>query len=103
MSNAKARQRLVVILAADATGYSRLMAGDDRATLTALDAARAVFRTHIEAQSGRVIDTAGDSVLGSFESATGAVAAALAIQRKLSTARPTRRVSPLLSHWCALG
>jgi predicted ATPase/class 3 adenylate cyclase len=96
MSNAKARQRLVVILAADATGYSRLMAGDDRATLTALDAARAVFRTHIEAQSGRVIDTAGDSVLGSFESATGAVAAALAIQRKLSTpARGQRDASRL--------
>ena len=49
------------------------------------DAARAVFRTHIEAQGGRIIDTAGDSVLASFETATGAVRAAIAIQRKLST------------------
>ena len=34
--------RLAAILAADAAGYSRLMAADEHATLTALDAARAV-------------------------------------------------------------
>jgi predicted ATPase len=72
-------------LAADAAGYSRLMSEDERATLAALDAARKVFRAQIESHGGRVIDTAGDSVLASFETATGAVSAALAIQRKLST------------------
>ena len=50
------RQRLTAILAADAAGYSRLMAIDDRATVAALDAARAVFRAHIEANQGQVID-----------------------------------------------
>jgi predicted ATPase/class 3 adenylate cyclase len=80
----QARHRLAAILAADAAGYSRLMSEDERATLAALDAARKVFRTQIESQAGRVIDTAGDSVLASFETATGAVSAALAIQRKLS-------------------
>jgi predicted ATPase/class 3 adenylate cyclase len=78
------RHRLEAILAADAVGYSRLMSEDERATLAALDAARKVFRTQIESQGGRVVDTAGDSVLASFETATGAVNAALAIQRKLS-------------------
>ena len=57
------KQRLAAILAADAVGYSRLMAADERATVAALDAARAVFRTQIEANQGRVIDMAGDSVL----------------------------------------
>ena len=41
------RQRLAAILAADAAGYSRLMAQDEAATMAALDAARAAFRSEI--------------------------------------------------------
>jgi adenylate cyclase len=74
------QHRLAAILAADAAGYSRLMSIDGKATVAALDAARAAFRTHVEAQYGRIIDMAGDSVLAVFGTATGAVAAALAIQ-----------------------
>jgi TolB-like protein/class 3 adenylate cyclase/Flp pilus assembly protein TadD len=83
MTDASMRARLAAILAADVAGYSRLIALDDRATVAALDAARQVFRTHIEAGQGRVIDMAGDSVLAVFETAAGAVAAAIAIQRDL--------------------
>jgi adenylate cyclase len=89
-------QRLVAILAADATGYSRLMAADEHATIAALDEARAVFRRLIEAHQGRVIDMAGDSVLAVFNTAGGAVAAAVAVQAELhvrSTQVPeTRRM-----------
>jgi len=77
------RQRLAAILAADAEGYSRLMAQDERATLAALDAARAVFRQQIELNQGRVVDMAGDSVLAVFDTASGAVTAALGAQRLL--------------------
>ena len=80
------KKRLVAILAADAAGYSRLMAADEGATVAALDAARAVFRRQIEANHGRVIDMAGDSVLSVFELATGAVNAGLAIQQQLKAA-----------------
>jgi len=80
------RQRLAAILAADAAGYSRLMAADERGTVAALDAARVVFREQVEAHHGRVIDMAGDSVLAVFETATGAVAAALAVQQNLDAA-----------------
>jgi adenylate cyclase len=83
VSDSELKQRLAAILAADVSGYSRLMAGDERATVAALDAARKVFRSHIEASQGRVIDMAGDSVLAVFETATGAVQAALAIQQEL--------------------
>ena len=83
------RQRLAAILAADVAGYSRLMAADERATVAALDAARAVFRAQIESSQGRVIDMAGDSVLAVFETATGAVAAALAIQKELNDSSGT--------------
>ena len=84
MSGTELKQRLAAILAADVAGYSRLMAADERATVAALDAARAVFRNQIETNQGRVIDMAGDSVLAVFETATGAVSAALAIQQQLN-------------------
>ena len=77
------RKRLLAILAADVAGYSRLMAIDDQATVSMLDAARSVFRHQIGAHGGRVVDMAGDSVLAVFETATGAMSAALAVQRTL--------------------
>ena len=86
MSGAELRQRLAAILAADVAGYARLMAADERATVAALDAAREVFRAQVESNRGRIVDMAGDSVLAVFETATGAVSAALAIQRQLASA-----------------
>ncbi|MEJ8846308.1 tetratricopeptide repeat protein [Variovorax rhizosphaerae] len=80
------RHRLLAILAADAASYSRWMSVDDLATLSALDIARQVFRTEAEESDGRVVDTAGDSVLLVFETAIGAVRAAAAIQHRLSQA-----------------
>jgi tetratricopeptide (TPR) repeat protein len=69
MAENSVRQRVAAILAADAVGYSRLMAEDEPATIDALDAARAVFIEHIEANQGRVVDTAGDSVLAAAQRA----------------------------------
>lgn len=77
------RQRLAAILAADVAGYSRLMAEDEPATLAALDSARSLFKQQIESHHGRVVDMAGDSVLATFDTATGAVAAALSVQESL--------------------
>lgn len=93
MSDSDLKQRLAAILAADVAGYSRLMAADERATVAALDSARSVFRSQIERNQGRVIDMAGDSVLAVFETATGAVSAAITIQRDLDapTAVPRDR------------
>lgn len=83
MNEFEQKQRLAAILAADAAGYSRLMAFDARSTVQLLDAARAIFRNRIESNHGRVIDMAGDSVLAAFETASGAVSAALLIQAEL--------------------
>ena len=87
VTDSGSRQRLAAILAADAAGYSRLMAADAAATVAALDTARATFRRGIEAHQGRIVDMAGDSVLAVFGTALGAVSAALAIQRELDLAR----------------
>ena len=77
MAETELRQRLAAILAADAVGYSRLMAASEQSTVAALDTARGIFRSEIESHKGRVVDTAGDSVLAIFETASGALAAAL--------------------------
>ena len=86
MGESTVRQRLAAVLAADAAGYSGLMSLDEHATVEALDAARAVFRARIESQGGRVVDMAGDSVLALFETASGAVMAALEIQDAIEAA-----------------
>lgn len=84
MNDSPLRERLAAILAADASGYSRLMTLDERRTVAALDRAREVFRRHIVANQGRVIDMAGDSVLAVFQLASAAVTSALGIQRDLN-------------------
>ncbi len=93
MTASQVTQRLVAILAADVYGYSRLMQDDAQATVATLDASRQVFRDHIVAHQGRVVDTAGDAVLAVFETAIGAAEAAMRIQAAL-----TDRNTQLLEH-----
>src|SRR5205085_10379073 len=83
------KQRLSAILAADVAGYAKLMAADAAATVAALDETRATFRVQIEANRGRVVDMAGDSVLAVFSTAAEALAAALAVQKTLEAAAGT--------------
>jgi len=77
-------RKLSAILSADAAGYSRLMADDEAATLRSLNDARALFSARIQAHGGRLIDTAGDSVLAEFPSAVEAVDCAVEIQHELA-------------------
>jgi len=86
MNETGLKQRLAAILAADAVGYSRLMEADELRTAASLDAARSVFKKLVDANRGHVINMAGDNVLAIFETAAGAVTAALAIQQELNAA-----------------
>ena len=74
---AEAKRTLLAILAADVAGYSRLMGDDERATMDLLDVCRRVFRERISDHEGRVVDTAGDSVLATFPSVVEAVECAV--------------------------
>jgi len=84
MAAPEVKQRLAAILAADVVGYTRLMADDETATIATIGDYRDIFRGHIEANEGRVVDMAGDSVLAVFNSAAGAVSAAVAAQVALA-------------------
>ena len=77
-------RKLCAILCADAAGYSRLMADDEEATVRSLNEARALFRVRVEAHGGRLIDTAGDSVLAEFPSAVEAADCVVEIQHELA-------------------
>jgi adenylate cyclase len=61
------------------------MGDDEEATIAALGRARAVFREAVTSRNGRVVDTAGDSVLAIFESIIEAVRCALAVQETFAT------------------
>ncbi len=85
MSATPVKRRLAAILAADAVGYSRMMGADEEGTLRILAAHRAVIDGIIAFHHGRIINTAGDSVLAEFESAVEAVRCAVEIQDALKT------------------
>jgi class 3 adenylate cyclase len=79
-------RRLVAILAADVEGYSRLMHGDEEATMVTLSARRAVVDDLIAQHRGRIANTAGDSVLAEFASVLDAVRCAIEVQAALQSA-----------------
>lgn len=83
MADDEGLRKLSAILAADVAGYSRLMADDERATVRTLTEYREVFSDLVGRHKGRIVDTAGDSVLAIFDSVVEAVEAAVEVQREL--------------------
>jgi adenylate cyclase len=77
-------RKLTTILAADVTGYSRMMEQDEAATLATLRDYRAAMAGFIARHRGRVVNTAGDSLLAEFASVVEAVQCAVEIQRELA-------------------
>jgi adenylate cyclase len=72
--------KLAAILSADVVGYSRLMAEDEAATVRTLADYREEVGLLVRQHRGRVVDTAGDSLLAEFPTATEAVGCAVEIQ-----------------------
>ena len=79
------KRRLTCILAADAVGYSRLVSEDEGNALRILMEHRAVIDGVIASHDGRIVSTAGDSVLAEFHSVVDAVRGAVEIQDALKT------------------
>ena len=91
---AQATRRLTAILSADVAGYSRLMGDDEPGTMAALAECQSLFRRLCDATNGRIVDTAGDSVLGVFDSVADALLCAMAAQKSLgewNDPRPSQR------------
>jgi class 3 adenylate cyclase len=80
------RRKLSAIMMADVTGFSRLMGVDDEGTVTLIRDFHQRVQALVEQFEGRVVDTAGDSVFGEFDSVVNAVRSARRIQEELASA-----------------
>jgi adenylate cyclase len=83
MTSEEFKRKLTAILSADVKGYSRLMGADEEATVRTLQAYKEVMASSIQHHRGRVVGTAGDSVLAEFASVVDAVQCAVEIQQVL--------------------
>jgi adenylate cyclase len=82
---ARPERKLVAVLAADVAGYSRLMGADEAGTLVHLKTLRAeVIDRKIAQFKGRLVGTAGDSLLIEFPSAVDALQCAVETQEHIT-------------------
>jgi adenylate cyclase len=77
-------RRLAAILSADVKEYSRLMGADDVGTVDMLTTYRTAISALISEHRGRVVDSAGDSLLAEFSSVVDAVQCSVGIQEELN-------------------
>src|SRR6516164_9600679 len=75
------KRKLAAILHADVAGFSRLMGADEAGTHRTLGELRRAVDPLIAAHRGRIVHTAGDSVLADFSSVVDALGCAVAMQR----------------------
>src|SRR6185503_17725533 len=77
-------RRLIAVVYADMVGYSRLIGLDDAGTLRRLHTLReTLIDPAIHEHGGRVVQTAGDSLLVAFDSIDGAVRCAMKVQQQV--------------------
>ena len=86
MAETRVERRLAAVLAADVSGYSRLMGANEEGTLAALKACRReIIDPKIAEHRGRIVKTTGDGALVEFGSAVDATRCAMEIQRAMAT------------------
>src|SRR5690606_27944719 len=85
-ANQRVERKLAAILAADVAGYARLMGLDEVGTLRLLTERRQILDGVIAEHGGRIVNTAGDSVLAEFPSTVAAVQCAIEAQERLAKA-----------------
>jgi adenylate cyclase len=76
----------LAILHADACGFSAAMAASEETAIARLKAGQSLFRQSASQFGGRVVDTAGDSALLTFETVRAAFAAARHINEQIRLA-----------------
>ncbi len=80
MVDTNLERRLAAVVAIDVVGYSRLMGKDEEGTIAALKAHRRAIDPIGLQYGGRIVGTAGDSILFEFPSVVDAVNCAIQIQ-----------------------
>src|SRR5580704_11359821 len=81
-----ANRKLVTVVHIDIVDYTRLIAADDVGTLTRIRLLRGeIIQPGMARRGGQLVQTAGDSLLLTFESILGAVEFAIETQRRIDT------------------
>jgi len=91
------KRKLAAILHTDVVGFSRLMGEDEAGTHQALSKLRGAVDPLITAHGGRIVGTAGDSLLADFSSVVDALNCAVEMQRAsraVNDPAPPERRSP---------
>jgi class 3 adenylate cyclase len=94
MSESEILRKIAVIFVTDVVGFSTLMAQNEELTLRSFRSCKEILDNLFEEHSGRIFNTAGDSVLAEFPSAVSAVICAVEFKSSSKRAMPrflTRR------------
>ena len=81
MSESEILRKIAVIFVTDVVGFSTLMAQNEELTLRSFRSCKEILDNLFEEHSGRIFNTAGDSVLAEFPSAVSAVICAVEFQK----------------------
>src|ERR1700752_382754 len=84
------RRKLSAILMVDVSGFSRMMGRNEERTTELIREFHDRTKGLVEGHEGRVVDTAGDSVFGEFDSVVNAVRCAQTIQETQAATNATR-------------
>ena len=84
------RRKLSAILMVDVSGFSRMMGRNEERTTRLIREFHERTKRLVETHEGRVVDTAGDSLFGEFDSVVNAVRCAQAIQDAQAVANASR-------------
>jgi class 3 adenylate cyclase len=84
------RRKLSAIMMADVSNFSRMMGDDENSTVDLIQDFHKRVTELVERFEGRVVDTAGDSVFGEFDSVVNAMTCACRIQAEQAEANARR-------------
>ena len=84
------RRKLSAIVMVDVSGFSRMMGRDEELTTVLIREFHERTKQLVDSHQGRVVDTAGDSVFGEFDSVINAVRCAQAIQEAQAASNESR-------------
>ena len=84
------RRKLSAIVMVDVSGFSRMMGRNEERTTALIREFHDRTQGLVESHQGRVVDTAGDSVFGEFDSVVNAMRCAQAIQDAQAVANANR-------------
>ena len=81
MADNKILRKIAVIFVTDVVGFSKMMEANEDQTLQSWRACKEILEKLFEEHSGRIFNTAGDSVLAEFQSAVSAMVCAAEFQK----------------------